>query len=69
MAKNKQPDGPRLLAERIDQRGKQTKTEIADLCGMTIEQLRHVVAERRRPTLAQAVSIETRLGIPIRAWI
>ena len=65
----KKSKGPRLLVDAIKKRDDSTKTEIAELCGMTAEQLRHVEAERRRPTLAQAVAFETHLGIPVRTWL
>ncbi len=63
--------GPNLLTRAITEATEtdSTKTELARGLGMTVEQLRHIEAGRRRPTLDQAVALEDELEIPIRAWL
>ncbi len=70
MAKPKRK-GPKLLAGAISEATETelTKTRLAECLGMTVEQLRHIEAGRRRPTLDQAVALEDELEIPIRAWL
>ena len=47
----------------------ETKTELADSLGMSLAQLRHIEAGRRKPTLPQAIALEDHLKIPIRVWL
>lgn len=64
----RKPKGPRLLASVLGGT-ETTKTEIAAALGMSIEQLRHIEAGRRSPTLSQAVALEDGLRIPVRFWL
>lgn len=70
MPKNgkRKPNGRRLLAAAIDS-SELSKTEFADSVGILLNQLRHIEVGRRIPTLPQAVALEDRLKIPIRAWL
>ena len=68
MAKSRRKTPNRTLTDKLDGLDA-TKTKVAGLLGMTVEQLRHIEAGRRRPTLAQALAIEDVLSIPARSWI
>lgn len=65
-------NGAELLKRRLEELQKEdsTKTEIAKSCGMSVEQLRHIEAGRRSPTLAQALAIEDQFPeISARSWL
>lgn len=63
-------DGAARLSRYLRGRGsQQTKTEIALLFDLSIEQLRHLETGRRKPTLAQACALEDYAEIPIRSWL
>jgi plasmid maintenance system antidote protein VapI len=46
-----------------------SKTKIAKMLGVSLGQLRHLVAGRRQPSLEIAVRIEDKIGIPARDWV
>lgn len=68
MTKQRLPKGQRLLIAAINDFDS-TKTALASRLGMSIEQLRHIEAGRRQPTLTQAVAIRDKLSIPVTAWV
>lgn len=68
MAKNPRKQTANGLARLLKIRC-ETKTVLAESLGMTLAQLRHIEAGRRRPTLPQAVALEDELQIPIRSWL
>ena len=63
----KRQHGRRLLARAI--KGFDgSRTEFAAAIEMSVEQLRHIEAGRRQPTLPQSIQLEDTYEIPIRSW-
>ncbi len=63
-------EGRKLLLEYITEHPGEPRGEIADNCGLSLQQLGHLTSGRRKITsLAQAVHMEGALGIPIRSWV
>lgn len=68
-APKRAPAGRVQLGRYIKAHPEIARGDLARKCGMTIQQLGHLVTGRRRATLRQAVSFEDRLSIPVRAWL
>lgn len=63
-----QSEGAQLLREWIDRRGFETQAAAAQFLDLLESQLSMFLNGHRRPTRDQAVVIEDRAGIPVRAW-
>ena len=69
MVKGGRTHGASLLRDWFASNPDTHQTVIASKIGISPQSLGHIMKERHRPTLEQAVSIHTLCGVPPREWM
>jgi hypothetical protein len=60
--------GHRALRQWFERQPHLVRAHEAETMGMSKQQLGHILAGRRRPTLRQALAIDLHTAVPVDAW-
>ena len=68
-----EPRGPThgalLLRRWFEENPHITKVHIAEEIGISKQSLGHLLVDRHRPTVPQALGIQSNCGVPIKEWV